>query len=272
MSQLTFERLNHINQVLVDYDGAIDFYKRVFGARLTFDGRGQFGPYNNCILYIGPEPGVVIELFSPCDETGLGKITARFGDTWQGVEFKTPDLDASLETVRSRHLRIVDHNPGRWFFTLPADCHGLCLEIVASAFAANSGESNPLGILGLHSLGVACKDAEAAAAFYDDLIGAPLLYREKRDHLSAVAVGMQFGDTVVEFLSPTADGPIADYLQRYRAQQRSLTLTVEDLDRTASRLGEHGLRVVEGDLTGSIAIAPEQNYGVLYQFVAAAGA
>lgn len=265
--QLVVEKMNHINQVLVDYDGAMDFYKRVFGAKVTFDGREQFGPYNNCIFYIGP---VIMELFSPCDETGLGKITARYGDTWQGVELRTANLDDSIEAVKARNLRIVDHNPTMWFFTLPSECHGLCLEIVDSkggTFAEDHGLTNPFGITGLKNLSVAVKDVDAASVFYADLVkDATVVYREDRPTAQAVGVGMNFGPETIEFLAPTGDGPLADYLTRYRPQIRGITLRVESLDTVEKHLAACDLPSVPGDAPDTLAIPPEHNYGVLYQF------
>ena len=265
--QLEIIKMNHINQVLADYDGAIDFYKKVFGAKLTFDGRQKFGPYNNCILYVGP---VIIELFSPCDETGLGKIISRFGDTWQGLEFLTPDLNDSLEAVQSRGLRVVDHNPTMWFFTLPSDCHGMCLEIVDSkggTFAEDHGETNPFGILGLKNLSVAVKDLDTVTAFYQDLVkDADVVYREDRPGISGVAAGMNFGRETIEFIAPTGPGAIQDYLDRYREQIRGITFRVQSLDSVRAHLAASDLPATDGDAPNTVAIPPEHNYGVLYQF------
>jgi methylmalonyl-CoA/ethylmalonyl-CoA epimerase len=230
--QLEIIKMNHINQVLVDYDGAIDFYKKVFGAKLTFDGRQKFGPYNNCILYVGP---VIIELFAPCDETGLGKIVKRYGDTWQGLEFLTPNLDDSLEAVKEHGLRIVDHNPTMWFFTLPSDCYGMCLEIVDSkggTFAEDNGETNPFGILGLKNLSVAVNDLDAATGFYGALVkDCKVVYSEDRPNISGKAAGMNFGRETIEFIAPTGPGPIQDYIDKYREQIRGITFQVESLDK-----------------------------------------
>jgi catechol 2,3-dioxygenase-like lactoylglutathione lyase family enzyme len=265
--QLEIIKMNHINQVLVDYDGAIDFYKKVFGAKLTFDGRQQFGPYNNCIFYIGP---VIIELFSPCDDTGLGKITSRFGDTWQGLEFLTPNLDESLEAVSSRGLRIVDHNPTMWFFTLPSDCHGMCLEIVDSkggTFAEDHGETNPFGILGLKNLSVAVNDLDETTGFYSDLVkDCHVTYSEDRPGVAGKAAGMNFGRETIEFIAPTGPGAIQDYIDTYREQIRCITFQVESLDAVRKHLEASGLTAIDGDAPNTVAIDPAQNYSVLYQF------
>jgi catechol 2,3-dioxygenase-like lactoylglutathione lyase family enzyme len=265
--QLQILKLNHVNQVLVDYDGAIDFYKKVFGAKLTFDGREQFGPYNNCILYIGP---VIVELFSPTNETGLGKIIARYGDTWQGLEFLTTNLDDALEAVRSRSLRIVDHNPDHWFFTLPSETHGLPLEIVANAFAEDNGVTNPFGITGLKNLSVAVRDLDAAIDFYTDLVAdAGVVYREDRPEVNARAAGMNFGPETIEFMEPCGPGGLADYIEQYRPQIRGITLSVESLDQVSKHLVSCGIPAIAGDAPDTLAIAPEHNYNVLYQFTEA---
>jgi catechol 2,3-dioxygenase-like lactoylglutathione lyase family enzyme len=265
--QLVLEKVNHVNQVLRDYDEAIRFYQTIFGARLTFDARSRFGPYNNCILRVGTHPGVIIELFSPTDGTGLGKIVDRYGDTWQGVEFKVPRLDEALRAVTSRELRIVDHNPGHWFFTLPSDCHGLCLELVETQFSDDAAESNPLGIVGLREIGVACPSATAAGEFFTELVGnAEVRYRRSSQRLGADIVGVATAGIVIEFLSPTGPGPIASFLQRYRPQQRSITLAVESLERAGAHLAAAGVATIPGDDDDRFAIDPDHNYGVLYQF------
>jgi methylmalonyl-CoA/ethylmalonyl-CoA epimerase len=264
-SQLKLEKINHVNQVLRDYDGAIQFYQRVFGAKLTHDFRQIWGPYDNGILAIGP---VLIELFSPRDETGLGKIVGRYGDTWQAVEFKVPDFQEALQTVRERGLRAVDVNEEHgWAFTLPSDCHGLCLEIFAESMDAEPVDRNPVGVNGWKSISLAVRDIDQAKKFFLGLIaGSEVLYEEARPHIKATVAALRFGRETVELISPAGPGPVDDYLQRYREQLRGITFSVDSVAAARKHLEREGLRVVEGDAPGSVAIDPDQNYQVLWQF------
>jgi hypothetical protein len=51
---------------------------------------------------------------------------------------------------------------------------------------------------------------------------------------------------------------------------RSIVFRVADTAATADHLAAMGVRVVPGDVEGSIAVHPDDNYGVLWQFTESA--
>jgi methylmalonyl-CoA/ethylmalonyl-CoA epimerase len=63
-------------------------------------------------------------------------------------------------------------------------------------------------ILKIEHLGMACRSAEAAAKFYADVLGLPVVARETLDDLKLKVVKVQTGESVLELLEPLAGEPV----------------------------------------------------------------
>jgi hypothetical protein len=77
---------------------------------------------------------------------------------------------------------------------------------------------------------------------------------------------MNFGRETIEFIAPTGPGPIQDYIDKYREQIRGITFHVKSLDKVREHLKASNIPAVDGDAPDTVAIPPEHNYSVLYQF------
>jgi hypothetical protein len=87
-----------------------------------------------------------------------------------------------------------------------------------------------------------------------------------RPEAGATGAQLQVGDAIFELLAPTSDGALADYLARYGERIRSTVFRVADLARVEQHLGDQGFSLVPGDGEGALAITPEQNKHLLFEF------
>jgi catechol 2,3-dioxygenase-like lactoylglutathione lyase family enzyme len=277
MTQLQPEKVLHINQVLGPFEEANRFYEDVFGA-VEYMNSYDEGERRDASLFLVGD--TCIELFSPRDdESLLGRNLRRHGPSFHSFEWKVPDLDAAREAFLERGVRITTDRPGSFFMTHPKDCHGLLLELCPHEMANDPRNEDgwdpapwrngPLGIDRLNAMSAAVLDVSAAAAWVHDLTGAEPLYEEDRPGIGR-AVGFWIGGTALELVEPAAEGPVAEHVSHLGARLRSIGFRVADVDAAAEHLRSKGLRVVPGDVEGSIAIHPDDNYGVLWQFTEAA--
>jgi len=275
MTTLQVEKVIHINQLLREFAAANRFYADVFGA-VEYMNNYDPGEDRDASLFVIGD--TCIELFSPRgEESLLGRSLARFGDSWHSFEWKVPDIEAAKAAFDERGVRVTTYRPGSFFMTHPKDGHGLLFEICPDEMAndprlgpgwttAPWRDEHPLGIDRLHSMGAAVVDLDAATAFLSDLTGTDVLYRATRPGVGEVA-GLFIGDTCIELVQPDSDdSPVARYIARYGARLRSLQFRVRDVDAVRGHFVAHGLRTGPGDAEGWLALAPEDNYGVLYQF------
>jgi catechol 2,3-dioxygenase-like lactoylglutathione lyase family enzyme len=133
------------------------------------------------------------------------------------------------------------------------DRHALLLQIVGA-------------YTGLKHCSVAVADHDAALQFYDDLFEIKVLYQQHRRSISARITGLQLADTIVELLTPTADGVIKQHLDRYGDGMRSVVFGVTDLGQVTRHFAGHGITLVPGDHPDSLAIRLEDNRGVMMEF------
>lgn len=270
MSQpkLQVQEIDHINQLLPDTDQAIAFYERVYGAEMTGVFRKVFGPYDNFVFKLG---SMTVEVFTPDDpDHSFGKQYSRYGANWQAVLWRVPDLEAAIETFKSRNIALVDIEldpDRRWAFTDPrATYFSIQLEdrdtwdktVVPAAIGAE-------GLLGFTAV---VKDAEEAAKFFVDLIDeSEIIYQEDRPKLNATAIGVKFAHYEMELLSPTSDGVISQFIDKNKVRIRTGTFKVQSFDALEKRFADQGITLVEGDRAGTLATNPADNLGVMMQFV-----
>ena len=287
-------RLSHLNAIVDGYDSAVDHLVDVLGAALHLEIPDD-GESRACLISLG---GVIFELFAPNDrdaERGQGRLLGKFGDHYLGAEYTVPDVAVARERCAALGVRIIN-DPGVFFFTHPAACHGISFELwdqnwndllvegsEASAHFSNANgrtrmlataeywrDEHPLGLTGLVRISSAVEALDDAVATFRDVVGATERYRVERPAAAADAVGMQLGDTVIELLAPTTDGPsdgaVRQYLDRYGERIRSTVFGVADLVRVEKHFAERGIGLVDGDAPGVLAIPPEHNHGLRFEF------
>jgi catechol 2,3-dioxygenase-like lactoylglutathione lyase family enzyme len=275
MATLQIDKVIHINQVLGAFEDANRFYGDVFGA-VEYMNSYDAGEDRDASLFVVGD--TCIELFSPRGaDSLLGRNLARFGDSFHSFEWKVPDLEEAKAAFDERGVRVTTYRPGGFFMTHPKDSHGLLFEICPFDMlndprvepgwsAAPWRDDHPLGVDRLNAMSAAVIDLDAASAFVADLTGTDVLYRERRAGVGGVA-GFWLGDTALELVQPEHDdSPVAAYIERYGPRLRSLHFRVRDVGAVADHFAGHGLRTRPGDVDGWIALDPDDNFGVLYQF------
>ena len=261
--------MNHLNVVLEDFDASVEHLRERFGAQFVFDlPRPE---WHAGLVVIG---GVLFELFVPHEYL----LNARYGPHFVGVEYQVANVDAVRDTVLGRGIRIV-RDIGIALHTHPVDCFGVALEFNHGNFHADPNptwiepmhpamywrDEHPLGLTGLERYSVAVSDLDAAVAFFHDLLGATPSYEADRPAVAGRAVGLALADSTVEIMAPVGDGPLRTHVDRYGDGVRSTVFSVRSLDQARQYCAERGIRLHEGDATGSLAIAPEDNLSVRFE-------
>jgi catechol 2,3-dioxygenase-like lactoylglutathione lyase family enzyme len=271
-------RISHVNAIVDGYADTLAHFCDRLGFQLNMEIPDGGDGTDACLATLG---GVMFELFAPKErgERGQGRLLDRFGDHYIGVEFQVPDVPAAREWCNEHDVRIIN-DTGRFFFTYPGACLGISWELwngnwldphpenasFTSVHPASYWEAQPLGITGLARLSVAVNELDDAIETLQRFTGAPVIDKFERPRAAAHAAHLQVGDTVMELLAPTGDGPVGRYLERYGERIRSTVFRVLDLGRTEAALADLGLSVVDSATGDAIAIAPEQNKNLRFEF------
>jgi catechol 2,3-dioxygenase-like lactoylglutathione lyase family enzyme len=262
--------MNHINAVVEDFDKGVDHLRDLYGAQFNLDLPGAH--WHACLITIG---GVMFEVFAPLEYL----LHARFGPHYVGIEYQVPDADEARTEVLARGMRVI-RELGVAIHVHPAEAFGVAWEFFGRSFQADpppvtyveplrssdDWRAHPLGYTGLKRYSVAVSDLEAATTFFEDFLGARSIYEQARPAVAARAVGLTLGDTVAELISPTGPGEIERFLARYGDGIRSTVFAVADLDQARRYFTERGVALHAGDAPDTLAIAPEDNLGLLFEF------
>jgi catechol 2,3-dioxygenase-like lactoylglutathione lyase family enzyme len=268
--------MTHLNAIVDGFDETVELFRRRFGAQFNMDIPGP--EVHACLVNVGR---VIFELFAPHEraERGQGRLLARYGDHYIGIEYQVPDLDQARAAVADHGMRILS-DPGIYFLTHPADSFGVSFEIYDGDWhaepppapfveaikpAAYWRDEHGLGCEGLKRYSIAVGDLEAAVAFFGAAFGAEVLYEARRAPAQARAVGLAIADTVAELVSPVGPGPVADYLERYGERIRSTVLAVRDLGQAEGYFAEQGVRLVPGDAPDTLALEPRHSHGLMFE-------
>jgi catechol 2,3-dioxygenase-like lactoylglutathione lyase family enzyme len=279
-------RLSHVNAIVDGYDRTVAHCTDNLGMQMNMPIPARDGDDTDaCLMSLGD---VIFEFFAPRHraERGQGRLLDLYGDHYIGVEFQVPDVDAARDLCASRGIRIIRDHPGV-IFTHPGACCGISWELFFGDFhtpphggragdevtnelwtavhgAAYWRDEHPFGVTGLRRLTVAVRDLDAALDTFVSITGGTIIDRPDRPGTNAV--DLQVGDTVFELLAPTADGELGDWLTRYGDRLRSTVFEVADLGRVEKALADKGIELVPGDAAGTMAIRPEQNCNLRFEF------
>jgi len=268
---LECQHMNHINAMVEDYEKGVEHLRSLYGAQFNLDLPGDH--WHACLITIG---GVMFEIFAPSQYL----LHARLGPHYVGIEYQIPDVDEARSEVQARGMRVI-RELGAAIHVHPAEAFGVSWEFFDRSFHSDPSpvayveplkpseywrDEHPLGYTGLKRYSIAVADLEAATGFLQDFLGGSVIYEEARPAVAARAVGVALADTVAELISPVGAGSVERFVARYGDGIRSTVFAVSDLGRAKAYFAERGIAVHPGDAPDSIAIAPEDNLGLLFEF------
>jgi methylmalonyl-CoA/ethylmalonyl-CoA epimerase len=129
--------------------------------------------------------------------------------------------------------------------------------------------------LGVHHLGIAVEDLEAAIERYCGLFGATVEHRERVEDQGVEAASLHVGGSRVELLAPLGpDTPVGKFLAKRGPGMHHVAFEVEDVPAELARLRADGVELIDeeprrGMFGLQVAfVHPEATGGVLAELVA----
>jgi methylmalonyl-CoA/ethylmalonyl-CoA epimerase len=93
----------------------------------------------------------------------------------------------------------------------------------------------------IEHLGMACRSADAAAKFYTDVLGLPVVARETLEDMKLKVVKVRTGETVLELLEPLDGEPVISKFLASRGEGiHHVCLEVEDIREAVRELKAKG--------------------------------
>ena len=127
-------KVEHIALAVADLEAAIDHYANVWGLDVTHRERVEDQGVEEAML---PAGGVFLQLLGPTGpDTTVGKFIERRGEGLHHIAYEVADLEATLETLKSQGVPLIDEEPRRGgrghmvAFVHPKGNHGLLVELI----------------------------------------------------------------------------------------------------------------------------------------------
>ena len=129
-----FGRIDHVGVAVADLDEALVLYGERFGMSVQHRETVESQGVDAVLLEVGEGH---VELLAPLGaETPVGKFLERKGPGLHHVAYQVTDVQATLDTLRDRGLRLIDEAPrtgirgSRVAFLHPDSSGGVLTEIV----------------------------------------------------------------------------------------------------------------------------------------------
>jgi methylmalonyl-CoA/ethylmalonyl-CoA epimerase len=127
---------------------------------------------------------------------------------------------------------------------------------------------------GIHHLGVAVEDLDAALVTYERLFGAEVEHRATVDDQGVRAASLRIGDGRVELLEPLgADTPVGRFLAKRGPGMHHVAYEVSDLQATLTELADAGADLIDDTPRAGLFglevafVHPDSVHGVLSEVV-----
>ena len=169
------------------------------------------------------------------------------GYTWRSAAVP-PEATPGSETFLIQHNSTAERR-----YTVPPDA-----------------TRHPNGATGVHSLAIAVRDAETAAARWRDAFGFDATPPEDIPGERMRRVRMHLASCHLDFVSPAGPGDLSRFIERNGEAPYGLSLRVGDLTETAAVLKQRGIQSVRAaaDSDGAgVTVGPELTHGVLVRFI-----
>jgi methylmalonyl-CoA epimerase len=129
-----FARVDHIGVAVEDLDAAIALHEQAYGMAVAHREVVEEQGVEAVLLDVGENH---VELLRPLDaQTPVGRFLAKRGPGLHHVAYQVTDVQAALDSLRDRGLRLIDETPrtgirgSRVAFVHPASSGGVLTEIV----------------------------------------------------------------------------------------------------------------------------------------------
>jgi methylmalonyl-CoA/ethylmalonyl-CoA epimerase len=129
-----FARVDHIGVAVDDLDAAIALHEEAYGMAVAHREVVEEQGVEAVLLDVGENH---VELLRPLDgETPVGRFLSKRGPGLHHVAYQVTDVQATLDTLRDRGLRLIDEAPrtgirgSRVAFLHPESSGGVLTEIV----------------------------------------------------------------------------------------------------------------------------------------------
>ena len=132
-----FARVDHIGVAVEDLDAAIALHEDAYGMAVAHREVVEEQGVEAVLLDVGENH---VELLRPLDgETPVGRFLAKRGPGLHHVAYQVADVQATLDTLRDRGLRLIDEAPrtgirgSQVAFLHPSSSGGVLTELVQPA-------------------------------------------------------------------------------------------------------------------------------------------
>jgi methylmalonyl-CoA epimerase len=129
-----FARVDHIGVAVEDLDAAIALHEEAYGMAVAHREVVEEQGVEAVLLDVGENH---VELLRPLDgESPVGRFLSKRGPGLHHVAYQVTDVQATLDTLRDRGLRLIDEAPrtgirgSRVAFLHPDSSGGVLTEIV----------------------------------------------------------------------------------------------------------------------------------------------
>jgi methylmalonyl-CoA epimerase len=129
-----FARVDHIGVAVEDLDAAIALHEQTYGMAVAHREVVEEQGVEAVLLDVGENH---VELLRPLNgETPVGRFLSKRGPGLHHVAYQVTDVQATLDTLRDRGLRLIDEAPrtgirgSRVAFLHPDSSGGVLTEIV----------------------------------------------------------------------------------------------------------------------------------------------
>jgi methylmalonyl-CoA epimerase len=131
-----------------------------------------------------------------------------------------------------------------------------------------------MAVKGVHHIGIAVDDLDAAVLVYEELFGARLEHRERVADQGVEAASLRAGESRIELLCPLGpETPVGRFLAKRGPGMHHVAFEVDDVGEELARLRADGAQLIdEAPRRGLFGLQvafvhPEATGGVLAEFV-----